>query len=400
MESTGLIDQLESIQLNSGTERKPIRILHVVGGMVAGGIETWLINVLRSIDRDRFQMDFLVHTNQPCFYDEEIRTLGSKIIPCLNSSNPWQYSRNFNRILQQHEPYDFVHSHLHHFSGLVMRIAAKAGVQGRIAHSHNDTSTMETTAGVARRGYLALMNKWIGKYSTVGLACSEQAAIDLFKSNWKQDARYQVLLYGLDLKPFEQTIDRQMVRSKLEIPQDALVIGHVGRFDHQKNHEFLIEIVAEVAKQIPNIHLLLIGDGCLRPQIEAQVTEMGLGNVTTFAGLRADIAKLMLGAMDIFIFPSHYEGLGLVLIEAQAAGLACVISDAVPTEADLVSALISRVSLSASSSHWAKIVLEMKNKSFQKNTALSIVENSHFNVTISNQNLIKIYQPNGDCVVS
>jgi glycosyltransferase involved in cell wall biosynthesis len=392
MECTNLASQLESIEFDRREDRQIVRILHVVGSMSVGGIETWLMNVLRSIDRDRFQMDFLVHTDQPCFYDEEIRSLGSKVIPCLNQSNPWLYSRNFSRILHQNEPYNVVHSHLHYFTGLVMRIAAKAGISGRIAHSHNDTSTAEATAGVVRRGYRTLMNKWIKRYSTVGLACSDRAAIDLFSSNWAQDSRYQVLFCGLDLRPFEQTVDLRMVRSKLGIPEDALVIGHVGRFEHQKNHAFLIEIAAEVAKQTPNIHLLLIGDGCLCPQIKAQVQEMGLENITTFAGIRSDIAKLMLGAMDVFIFPSLYEGLGLALVEAQSAGLPCVISDAVPTEADIVSALISRVPLSAASSDWAKIVLEMKNKSFQKNTALSIVKNSHFNLNVSMENLIKIYQ--------
>lgn len=232
---TSLTDRSNPTPVASREDRQPIRILHVVGSMTAGGVETWLMNVLRGIDRDLFQLDFLVHTNQPCFYDQEIRALGSKIIPCLNPSNPWQYSRNLSKILQQAGPYDVVHSHVHYFSGLVMRIAAKAGVPIRIAHSQNDTSTAEAAAGLARSGYLTLMNRWIDKYSTVGLACSELAAKDLFGSNWSQDDRYQVLLPGLDLTPFAQTVDRIALRSELGIGQDTLVIGHVGRFEHQKN---------------------------------------------------------------------------------------------------------------------------------------------------------------------
>lgn len=396
MEGTGLIDQLESIQLNSGSVQK-LRILHVVGGMVIGGIETWLINVLRLIDRSRFQIDFLVHTDQPCFYDEEVRSLGSKIIPCLTSSNPWQYSRNFSKILQQEEPYDVVHAHVHHFSGLVLKLASQNGVPVRISHSHTSTSGVKLK--IARKLYLAVMNRWIRLYTTVGLAASCQAAADLFGCNWQQDPRYQILFCGIDITPFKENLDRLTIRAELGIEPETLVLGHVGRLEAPKNHQFLIEIAAEVAKLQPNMCLLLVGDGSLRFQLEEKVRELGLEDRTIFTGSRSDVSRLMIGAMDVFVMPSLYEGLGLALVEAQAARLPCIISDVIPLEADLVGDLICRLSLSASPAIWAKIVLEMNHKSLSQSTALSVVENSPFNLSISNQNLIKIYQSNGDCLV-
>jgi hypothetical protein len=124
--------------------------------MNRGGIETWLMHILRHIDPDRFQMDFLVHTTEPCAYDEEVYAIGSKIIPCLNPSKPWVYASNFKRILREYEPYNIVHSHVHHFSGYVLWLAKQAGIPVRIAHSHNDTSAVEAKAVWHRRLYLAL----------------------------------------------------------------------------------------------------------------------------------------------------------------------------------------------------------------------------------------------------
>lgn len=378
----------------TSSKQRPIRILHVVGGMNRGGIETWLMHVLRHIDRDRFQIDFLVHTTQPCAYDDEIRTLGSKIIPCLDPSRPWSYAHNFKQILREHGPYDIVHSHVHHFSGYVLRLAKQANVPVRIAHSHNDTSSAESTAGLFRRLYLTLMRRWIADYSTIGLGCSHEAATDLFGPGWEADSRWQTLHCGIDLTPFQEFVDPVTVRTELGISAEAFVIGHVGRFEEQKNHQFLIEIVAEVAKQEPRIGLLLVGDGSLRPDIEQKVAQVGLADHVTLAGTRSDVPQLMLGAMDVFLLPSLYEGLGLVLVEAQAAGLPCIFSDIVPEEADVVKPLVRRMSLSQSSSAWAKAVLTVPDNgsTLTEMDTLTFVEKSDFNIETSVKKLIKVYE--------
>ncbi|MBE8986240.1 glycosyltransferase family 1 protein [Nostoc sp. LEGE 12450] len=367
-----------------------IRILHVVGGMNMGGIETWLMYILRHIDRDRFQINFLVNTAQPSAYDEEIRALGSKVIPCPHPSRPWLYAANFKRILREYGPYDIVHSHVHHFSGFILRLAQQAGVPIRIAHSHVDSFLLEAKARWYRRLYLSLMERWIALYATVGLACSRQAGEALFGLS---ELRWRVLDCGIDLKPFQAVVNSVSVRAELGIPKDALVIGHVGRFEQPKNHQFLVDIFAEVAKREPKMYLLLVGNGSLRLDIEQKIIQMGLTERVIFAGVRPDVPRLMLSAMDIFLFPSLYEGLGLVLIEAQAAGLPCVFSDVVPEEADVVKPLIRRMSLSELSSAWAEAILFASKTvpGISQRKAFEIIEQSSFNIHNTVETFEEIY---------
>lgn len=370
------------------------RILHIVGGMNRGGVETWLMQVLRHLDRERFQMDFLVHTTQPCPYDDEVRALGSKIIPCLHPSQPLTYARNFKRILRECGPYDIVHSHVHHYSGYCLRLAQQAGVPVRITHSHNDTSSVQAQAGWLRRLYFALMQRWIFQYATLGLGCSQEAAAALFGQNWQADSRWQILYYGIDLTPFKGSVDAIAVRAELGITADAFVIGHVGRFAEQKNHIFVVEIAAEVAKKEPKMRLLLIGDGKLRPDIQQKVDQMGLSDRVIFLGNRSDVPRLMQGVMNVFLFPSLYEGLGLVLIEAQAAGLPCILSDVVPVDADVIKPLIRRLSLSKPVTEWAEMLFSQYNTEvvIANFDARKFVENSQFNIKTSVDLLQKLYQ--------
>ncbi|NJK58771.1 MAG: glycosyltransferase family 1 protein [Pleurocapsa sp. SU_5_0] len=374
-------------------DRQTIRILHVVGGMNRGGIETWLMHVLRHIDRDRFQMDFLVHTTQPCPYDDEVRALGSKIIPCLDPSKPLLYARNFKRILGEYGPYHIVHSHVHHFSGYVLYLAKQAGVAVRIAHSHNDTSAIDAKAGLHRRLYLTLTKWLIDRYAKLGLSASHQVRTVLFNQAWKTDSRWQILYCGVDLIPFRDIVDSVAVRAEFGIPANAFVVGHVGRFEEQKNHLFLLEIAAAIAQKQPNMRLLLVSDGSLRPQIKQKSIEMGLDKYVIFAGLRSDVPRLMLGAMDTFVLPSLYEGLGLVLIEAQAAGLPCVFSNVVPEEADVIKPLLQRISLAQTASEWSEAILTTK-KAKPKLTqaeAYKLIEQSSFNIHNSVKQLEELY---------
>ncbi len=375
--------------------RRPIRILHVVGGMVRGGIETWLMHILRHIDRDRFHMDFLVHRTDPCAYDDEIRSLGSRIIPCtLDRWRPWAYAANFSRIMREYGPYDVVHSHVHHFSGYVLRIAKQAGVPLCIAHSHNDTSAQEAKAGLYRQLYRRLTQSWISRYANVGLGCSNFAAADLFGSKWESDRRWQILYYGIDLTPFREAIDKEAMRRELGIPSDAFVIGHVGRFVEQKNHEFLIEIAAEVAQREPKMHLLLLGEGELRSPIQRQVEQIGLSDRVTFAGTRPDIPHLMRGAMDVFLLPSLFEGLPVVGIEAQAAGLPLILSDTITPEVEILKPLVKWLSLSQPAVAWAEMLLNHRDtaSTITQSDALAVVETSPFNIEVSVKQLEGIFQ--------
>jgi glycosyltransferase involved in cell wall biosynthesis len=372
-------------------DKQPIRVLHIVGGMIYGGIETWLMQILRNVDRQIIQMDFLVH--QAGNYDQEIQDLGSQVIYFPYLSNPWLYGRKFRHFLHQNQPYDIVHSHIHYFNGWILRLAKQANIPVRIAHSHTDTSREDSQAEWYRKLYINLMKSWITNYATTGLATTHEAGKLLFGSAWQTDPRCRVFNCGIDLTPFQTVVDPVNVRRELNLPNDAFVIGHVGRLVTVKNHRFLLEITAEVIKHQKNVYLLLVGEGPLKPEITQQARELGLGDRVIFAGARSDVPRLMLGAMDIFVFPSFYEGLGNVRLEAQAAGLTSIVSDAVPKAGDIIPSLIHRLSLSQGASVWAAKVLEIsKNpQAISQRKALKLVESSAFTIFSSAKNLINIY---------
>jgi glycosyltransferase involved in cell wall biosynthesis len=376
--------------------KQPIRILHVVGGMNRGGTETWLMHVLRNIDRNRFKMDFLVHTKEICAYDDEIRMLGSRIIPCLHPSKPFKYGKNFKRILCDYGPYDIVHSHVHHFSGYTLRLAYKLAVPVRIAHSHNDTSALQKRSSLSRLLYLSLMSRWIDRHATIGLAASRQAAVALFGQDWNYDRRLKILYCAIDLDPFRVRVHPILVRTDLGLPKNALVVGHVGRFDKQKNHEFILDIARELFLREPKAFILLVGDGPRRPMIERKAIKMRLKDRVIFVGLRSDVAQLMLGAMDVFIMPSLFEGLPLAIIEAQAAGLPIILSDTVTDEVDIVKplGLVQRLSLFESASAWAEKILDTFNKvtPLTRAETLAIMEKTPFNIREGLKELINIYE--------
>jgi glycosyltransferase involved in cell wall biosynthesis len=307
--------------------KRPIRILHVVGRMNRGGVETWLMHVLRNVDRDRYRMDFLAHVNKESAYDGELQQHGSRLHHC-EPHNPIRYASKFRAMMQEQGPYDVVHSHVHHFSGYVLKLADASGVPIRIAHSHSDTLLPDERATAARRAYLKLGRYWIHNYATAMLAVSEPSALALYGTQWRQDERVKVLQLGIDLSRFREPFDRGAVRASLGISPDALVLGHVGRFEPQKNHRFLLNVAAEATRINKRVRLLLVGDGSLMQATMRMARNMGISAI--FAGSRPNVPELMMAAMDLFIFPSESEGLGLVAVEAQAAGLPCLLSDRIP----------------------------------------------------------------------
>ena len=352
------------------------------------------MHVLRHIDRNKFHMDFLVQTTHPAPFDDEIKKLGSKVIICPGFPNPWKTAKNFNHVLRKHGPYDVVHSHIHNFSGFILKLAYQAGVPIRIAHSHIDLSALKVNAGLYRRMYLRLTEFWINKYSTSGLACSKQAASDLFGFTLTKDIRWKVFHCSIDLSFFKNTINSRItVRQQLGIPDDAFVVGHVGSFSPHKNHKFLVDIFSRILNFEPRGYLLLVGDGSLKPIIEQQVSIKGLSDRVIFAGLRADVPRLMCRAMDVFLFPSLFEGLPVVLLEAQSSGLPCVISNVISEEVDVVKSLIRKVALSKSPSVWAEEVLAMRDvmRAVTKLEALTIFEQSSFNIMNNIRELERFY---------
>ena len=373
-------------------EARKMKILHVLGGLNRGGAETWLMHVLRHIDRDRFQFDFLVHTEKKCAYDDEARELGARIIPNPDPSNPFLYAANFIRNYRKYGPYDVVHSHVHHYSGFVLFLAKTCGVPKRIAHSHNDTRPAESGAGVWRRTYLKVMERFIRIFATSGVAASRKAAEALYGANWENDMRWSVLYCGIDLEEFTGNDDIEEIKNELGLPICSSIIGHVGSFVETKNHSFLIDIAEEVFRRLPNSYLLLVGDGALRKEIEMKVREKGMEERVIFTGVREDIPRLM-RAMDVFVMPSLYEGLPVVLIEAQASRVPCVISDSITAEADIIREMVCGIGLREPPTFWAEKVMELRGRKVDcsKGICLQAIRESPFNIENSVRALCSLY---------
>lgn len=369
-----------------------IRVLHVVGSMGRAGTETWLMGVLRRADKVRFQFDFLVHSRTsgrtPGVYDDEIVKSGGRILYCQMSRNHLKYAIDFLRTLREYGPYDVIHCHLRFYTGFIIALSALAGVRVRIAHSHNSSDIDENT--VWRRLYRAAMHGLLQRFPTTGLGCSQDACVSFFGANWQANPRFRVLYCGIDLESFVHVPPREVVRQQLLIPDHGFVVGHVGRLDAQKNHTFLLKVAAHMLRLQPDMWLLLVGDGALRGAVEQQAHDLGIGHRVVLAGVRADVPALM-QAMDLFLFPSLFEGLPLALAEAQAAGLRCIISDAIPQEADIVPGLLTRLPLSAPPANWAQVAIEAAKAPAPDRTAAFNRVRDSFSIDHSAKALFKLY---------
>ena len=331
-------------------QQKYLRVLHVLGSVDPGGVETWLLSILKYIDRDSLDFHFCTLGAKAGLYANEIERLGGRVLPCPKSLNLWSFRNSFRKLLREGK-YDVVHSHVYLFSGALLRWAKEEGIPVRIAHSHSSRDDRRDSQ--VRRCYRGLMRSWISSNATCGFAVSKLAASELFGENWETDSRFRILHCGIDLNAFQEPIDRNAVRRELGLPLDAPVVGHVANFLPAKNHSFVLGVATQVLKSRPNIHFLLVGDGPLRHVIRERAAAMGLSSRMHFVGTRTDVPRLMRGAMDLYLFPSINEGFGLTLLEAQAAGLGCLASDTVPREVSCIPGYVEFLPLSAGPEYWA-----------------------------------------------
>lgn len=341
---------------------RQIRVLHVVTYMGRGGLETMLMNYYRKIDRKKIQFDFLVHRDFEADYDEEIRQLGGRIYR-MNRLNPVSrdYLNQLNTFFKDHPEYRIVHSHLDCMAGIPLKYAKKNGVPVRIAHAHSSNQTKD-------KKYLLklLYKRIIPKYATDFYACSEAAGKWMFGSR-----EFLILNNAIDSQKYSYNPEKaRRVRDALKISKNMLVVGHVGRFHPPKNHEMIVKIFSEVLKRVSDAKLLLVGDGYLQHTVRDQVAALGIQDHVIFTGVRSDVCDLM-QAMDIFLFPSLYEGLPVSIIEAQAAGLPCIISDKVPLECKKTD-LVQQLNLTESFGTWADTVIFAAQQNKRRDTAEEI----------------------------
>ena len=333
---------------------EPIRVLHVIGIMNRGGAETMIMNLYRHIDRSKVKFDFVENSSEPAAFDEEILSLGGRIYRCphYNGKNHFAYVKWWNDFFKAHpKEYPIVHGHLGSTASIYLSVAKKYGAYA-IAHSHSSGTDHSLHANLYQ-----IMSYNTRNVADYFFACSEVAGKDRFGSKVTSGSHYAVLNNAIDVNRFSYDLSvRVAVRDELGIEQDQLVVGHVGRFTKEKNHEFILKIFSELKKMDSNARLLMIGDGTLRTHIMQMAEQASLSSDVIFTGVRSDVERLM-QAMDVFVLPSLYEGLPVTMVEAQAAGLPCIISDKVPPECILTEGLVDVMPLSASPETWAEKIL-------------------------------------------
>ena len=326
-----------------------LRVLQVVTKMNRGGLETFIMNIYRNINRSRVQFDFLYHRDGHFDYDDEIVDLGGKIyrVPRCNPLNPCYY-RALDDFFANH-PYSVVHSHINCMSALPLASAKRHGALVRIAHSHSSHQDYDVKYPIK-----IVCKRFIRYMATDLFACGADAGKWMFGTD-----SFHVVHNGIEVNRYKFDANcRARVRSDFGIDDEQIIIGHVGRFAPVKNHSFIIDVFNEFVKLYPHAQLFLIGEGDYRTGAQKKVNSLGLSSQVRFLGLRSDVADLM-QAMDIFLMPSLYEGLPLVLVEAQASGLPCLISEAIPADCELGGTPVRRASLSLDPAEWALILCEM-----------------------------------------
>lgn len=363
---------------------KPIRVLHVIGIMNRGGAETMIMNLYRNIDRSKVQFDFVENTSQSAVFDEEIQLLGGRIYRCphYNGKNHIAYCKWWNHFFDTHKnEYAIVHGHLGSTAAIYLSIAKKHGAY-TIAHSHSAGN------GSAMYRMFAYPTRYIADKF---FACSKDAGISRYGKKVGNDSnRCQVLNNAIDAKRFVFNREtRKQVRNDLHIAENAVVIGHVGRFVEAKNHLFLIEAFADIRKRDPNAVLLLVGDGERRSEIQAAIAEKHLGEAVILTGVRSNVWDFY-QAMDVFVFPSVYEGLPVSLVEAQASGLPCCVSSNVPRDSAITD-LVEFIPLENGPDKWAEIALQRARA--PRPDMLGEIQNAGFDVS-STANWLKDFYLN------
>lgn len=365
--------------------REPIRILHVLGGLTLGGAESRIMDLYRNLDRTEIQFDFLVHSAKEQHFDKEIEVLGGNIyrIPRFKVYNWFSYRKALKQFFSEHKEFRAVHGHMTSTASIYLLIAKKAGIAITIAHARS--------AGVdsGLKGVITKILRYPLKYKAdYCLACSKEAGEAVYGRRWADKGRVEVIPNAIAVEKYVyNAMTRKTLREELDI-QDKLVIGHVGSFRMAKNHTFLIKVFEEIYKRRKDAVLFLVGAGELMENVKQQVTEAGLEKVVHFVGNKVDVSPYY-QVMDYLVFPSFFEGLPGTVIEAQTAGLRCLISDAITKEVKITD-LVDMYSLEQTAAEWAARILQ--GAVYERKSRFEDVQKAGFDIKTQIEKYKKIYE--------
>lgn len=366
-------------------DKKAVRILHILGGLFHGGAEELVMNYYRNLNSEAMQFDFVVHTPDKGVFEQEIEERGGLIYraPMYRGNNHIQYRRWWKKFLLQHPEYKLLHFHIRGSSAIAIPIAKSAG-RITIIHSHSISNGKTLTARIKSLFQLSLRRN-----ADYLFACSENAGIWLFGKRAMREDRVHIWENAINLASYQTATS---IRDTLQIEDSKsgkFVFGHVGRFVEVKNHRFLLEIFKEIHTREANSLLLLVGDGPLFEEIKGYAAQLDLGDAVRFLGARGDVPQL-LKSMDVFLFPSKFEGLGIVAIEAQAANIPSLVSTAVPKEV-AVTSLVSFVNQKASASVWAEMALCVVHENISEENRFKLLEEAGYDILSSTRKICEFY---------
>ena len=352
----------------------PVNVLHVLGSTSRAGIQVRTLELLRHVDHRQYRFHFCLLCGRPGELDDEIRALGGRLHP-MRVGLP-RFPQRFCELLRR-ERVNVVHSHVHYFSGYLLRLAARCGTPVRVTHFRSSHS--DPPPDPARRLLRALLRPWVDRYATEAtmrawldryathiLGVSRWALQAAWGPHWQSDPRCQVVYDGLEPGDFDGAPDGAAVRREFGLPAEGPLLIHVGRMTEAKNHVRLISIFAAVLRNLPEARLLLVGRTSVDPdadviekRVRARIAELGIGPRIVFAGQRSDVPRLIKAA-DLLMFPSLYEGLGDVVLEACAAGTPVLASD-LPSIREIAAQLpgVRCLSLDEPDSQWAALAEQM-----------------------------------------
>lgn len=358
------------------------RILHLTDSLDLAGTENCIMNWYRNIDRTKFDFDFFCLSNKHLYFKKEIEKLGGKIFVIEKENGLTEKVKfyfNVFKFLKVNKFYTF-HTHFHYSNGFYCMLAFFAGIKERITNSHFNEGYRNT------HFYKKLFSELLIKlFANKRIATSNEAGKTLYGK-----MPYSIIYCGIDVNKFAYNeTDRKQIRKNLNI-EENFVVGHIGRFEHQKNHNFLIDIFNEILKQKKNAILLSIGEGPLEKEIKEKVKSLNIEPKVKFLGVREDVNKLY-QAMDCFILPSFFEGFGIVNIEAQCSGLPVFVSDGVPDEVNICNT--KKISLKRTAKQWADVILE-NIKNIERKDCSFILKQAGFDIKDTVKQIEEVYLKN------
>lgn len=332
------------------TQKNGIKILHVLGTLNIGGAESMILNLYRRIDKSTVQFDFVIHTEEDGDFSNEIKSYGGRIFkaPRYTGMNHLLYINWWNHFFAHYRNYQFLHCHMRSIAAIITPIAKKNGLL-TIVHSHS------TSNGVGIKAkWKDIMQFPIRYQSDYLFACSREAGEWLFGKKACRSGRYHFIPNSIDVHRFlfDSKI-RKEVREEMHL-DGKKVIGNIGRIVQPKNQSFLIDILNEMVKTDDSVRLLIVGDGELQGQLKEKTKKLRLNEFVIFTGARSD-AERMYQAMDVFVFPSIWEGLPVSVVEAQASGLRCFVSDRITKDVKLTKN-IRYIALERGIDNWAELI--------------------------------------------